>query len=176
MKAFPLIFALLFCNLLITAQPLTNGMGIITHWTGASGEWNAFSIYDTENNAAAPLGLNWATNFYTPADATIADSWKGTNMGDVFGLTIDNQRNVYFAATKAISSSGSTGTNPGTAGDGGSTKWMLIHGWSRHLSLLATEPTKSQTKGTDWETLPTTNGTINFSSLILKTVKYIALT
>ncbi len=94
-------------------------MGIITHWTGSSGEWNAFSIYDTENNASAPLGLNWATTFYTPTDPTVADSWKGTNMGDVFGIAIDAQKNVYFTATKSISSSGSTGTNAGVAGDGG---------------------------------------------------------
>ena len=130
MRAFLLIFALLFSNLLIIAQPLTNGMGIITHWTGTSGEWNAFSIYDTENNASAPLGLNWATNFYTPTDAAVADSWKGANMGDVFGLAIDDQKNVYFTATKSISASGSTGTNPGVAGDGGVYKmdansWMV---------------------------------------------------
>ena len=130
MRTLLLVFTLLFFNLPITAQPLTNGMGIITHWTGAGGAWNAFSIYDTENNASAPLGLNWATNFYTPTDAAVADSWKGTNMGDVFGLAIDDLKNVYFAATKAISSSGSTGTNPGVAGDGGVYKmdansWMV---------------------------------------------------
>ena len=100
-------------------QPLENGMGIITHWTGFSGEWDAFSIYETGDNSTAILGQNWATQFNTPTDATTHESWKGTNMGDVFGIAIDAEKNVYFSATKAISSSGSTGTNPGVAGDGG---------------------------------------------------------
>ena len=42
-----------FFSVFSLAQPLTNGMGIITHWTGFSGEWDAFSIYETENNASA---------------------------------------------------------------------------------------------------------------------------
>tara|TARA_B100001059_G_scaffold12002_2_gene9676 strand:+ start:24031 stop:26598 length:2568 start_codon:yes stop_codon:yes gene_type:complete len=108
-----------FFSVVSVAQPLTNGMGIITHWTGFSGEWDAFSIYETEDNASATLGQNWATNFNTPADPTVHDSWKGTNMGDVFGIAIDADKNVYFSATKAISSSGSTGTSAGVAGDGG---------------------------------------------------------
>jgi len=119
-----------FFSVVSLAQPLTNGMGIITHWTGFSGEWDAFSIYETEDNASATLGQNWATNFNTPADQIAHNSWKGTNMGDVFGITIDVDKNVYFSATKAISSSGSTGTSAGVAGDGGVYKmdantWMV---------------------------------------------------
>ena len=101
------------------SQPLSNGMGIITHWTGFDGEWDAFSIYETEDNASAPLGQNWETNFNIPSDPAIHDSWKGTNMGDVFGIAIDSYKNVYFSATKSISSSGSTATSVGIAGDGG---------------------------------------------------------
>ena len=85
-----------FFSVISLAQPLTNGMGIITHWTGFSGEWDAFSIYETEDNASATLGQNWATNFNTPADQIAHNSWKGTNMGDVFGITIDVDKNVYF--------------------------------------------------------------------------------
>ena len=130
MKTSALLLFSVFLTTYTLAQPLSDGMGIITHWTGAGGEWNAFSIYDTQNNSAAPLGLNWATTFYTPTDPTSADSWKGTNMGDVFGITIDTEKNVYFTATKSISASGSTGTNPGVAGDGGVYKmdantWMV---------------------------------------------------
>jgi len=124
------IVLFVLCSYSSISQPLTNGMGLITHWTGTSGSWNAFTIFDTENNASAPLGLNWATNFYTPSDPAVADSWKGTNMGDVFGMAIDGQKNVYFTATKSISSSGSAGTNSGVAGDGGVYKmdantWMV---------------------------------------------------
>ena len=101
------------------SQPLSNGMGIITHWTGFDAEWDAFSIYETEDNASAPMGQNWETNFNIPSDPAIHDSWKGTNMGDVFGIAIDSYKNVYFSATKSISSSGSTATSVGIAGDGG---------------------------------------------------------
>lgn len=114
-----IFICLIFCPLNSFAQPLTNGMGIITHWTGFDGGWDAFSIYETENNASAPLGQNWETNFIIPNNPAVHASWKGTNMGDVFGITIDAEKNVYFSATKSISSSGSTGTSAGVAGDGG---------------------------------------------------------
>jgi hypothetical protein len=111
------------------SQPLTNGMAIMTHWTGASGQYDAFSIFDTQENQNAPLGLNWATTFHTPSDPTAHASWKGTNMGDVFGIAIDEEKNVYFAATKSISSSGSTGTNIGSGGDAGVYK-MDANDWT----------------------------------------------
>ena len=34
--------------------------------TGFSGEWDAFSIYETGDNSTAILGQNWATQFNTP--------------------------------------------------------------------------------------------------------------
>lgn len=113
---------------LVVGQPLTDGMAIVTHWTG-SGQWDSFSIFDTQNNAAAPLGLNWATTFHTPADPAIHAQWKGDNMGDVFGIAIDSEKNVFFSATKAISASGSTSTQIGPAGDGGVYK-MDANDWS----------------------------------------------
>ena len=119
LNTFSAFAVITMCSFSSIAQPLTNGMGIITHWSGAAGTYDSFTIYDTENNASAPLGLNWATTFHTPADPTAADSWKGTNMGDVFGITIDAEKNVYFTATKTISSGGSASTSAGSAGDGG---------------------------------------------------------
>ena len=51
-------------------------------------------------------------------------------MGDVFGIAIDADKNVYFSATKAISSNGSSATSAGVAGDGGvyrmdANNWMV---------------------------------------------------
>ncbi|MEJ6793780.1 MAG: gliding motility-associated C-terminal domain-containing protein [Flavobacteriales bacterium] len=120
---------MVFLSSISFAQPLQNGMAILTHWTGASGQWDAFSIFDTENNMSAPLGQNWATTFNTPADPAIQAQWKGTNMGDVFGVAIDDQKNAYFTTTKVISSSGSTTTNSGVAGDGGVYK-LNANDWS----------------------------------------------
>lgn len=110
----------------VWAQPLTDGMAIVTHWT-QNGTYDAFSIFDTQNNLAAPLGLNWATTFHTPSDPVIHAQWK--NIGDVFGIAIDNDKNVYFTATKSISSSGSTGTSNGAGGDAGVYK-MDANDWS----------------------------------------------
>lgn len=99
------------------SQPLSNGMGIITHWTGLAGQWDAFSVYQTEGNASAPLGANWETDFYTPNDVNIHNSWKGTNMGNVFGIAIDAQKNIYFTSTKTFSNGFENIS--GIAGDGG---------------------------------------------------------
>ena len=77
--------------------------------TGFDGSWDAFSIYETENNASAPLGQNWETNFI-PNNPAVHASWKGTNMGDVFGITIDAETSILQLT---ISSSGSTGTSAG---------------------------------------------------------------
>jgi hypothetical protein len=74
-----LIYSSIFLcwSVLLYAQPLSNGMGIITHWSGGAGQFNSFSVFDTQNNASAPLGINWETNFYTPNPA-IEERWKGT--------------------------------------------------------------------------------------------------
>ena len=116
---------MLLCKISYT-QPLTDGMAIVTHWS-QNGLFDAFSIFDTQNTLDAPLGLNWGTTFHTPADPAIHAQWK--NIGDVFGIAIDNQKNVYFTATRSISSSGSAGTSAGPAGDAGVYK-MNAADWS----------------------------------------------
>jgi hypothetical protein len=63
LNTFSAFAVIVICSFSSIAQPLTNGMGIITHWSGAAGTYDSFTIYDTENNASAPLGLNWATTF-----------------------------------------------------------------------------------------------------------------
>jgi gliding motility-associated-like protein len=123
-----LIYSSIFLcwSVLLYAQPLSNGMGIITHWSGGAGQFNSFSVFDTQNNASAPLGTNWETNFYTPNPA-IEESWKGTFMGNVFGIAIDAQKNVYFAANRSLDVSLSL-SQSGVAGDGGVYK-MDANSW-----------------------------------------------
>jgi len=52
---------------------------------------------DVRQHATAPLGVNWASasanNIYHKSD------WTAANMGQVFGVTIDAQNNVYAAST-----------------------------------------------------------------------------
>ena len=89
-----------FFSVVSMAQPLTNGMGIITHWTGFSGEWDAFSIYETENNANATLGQNWATNFNTPEHkfkASFGNTEVVKNLG--FNIAYRYSDDYYWEAT-----------------------------------------------------------------------------
>ena len=126
-----ILFILLYLSLtsLIYAQPLTDGMAIITNKTGSNinggdGFSNySFQIFDAGNNMAATLGQNWETTFFTPADPSIYEQWQGSNMGDLFGIAIDNQKNVYFAASSVA------GFNTGSAGSAGVYK-MNANDWS----------------------------------------------
>jgi len=102
-----ILFILLYLSLtsLTYAQPLTDGMAIVTNktgfnTTGGDGFSNySFQIFDAGNNMTTTLGQNWETTFFTPADPSIYEQWQGSNMGDLFGIAIDNQKNVYFAAS-----------------------------------------------------------------------------
>jgi hypothetical protein len=58
--------------------------------------WNISPVY-------APVNTDWATQY---KDAYYSDkSWNPTNMGDVFGLTLDNGGNIYATATTSYGSS-----------------------------------------------------------------------
>lgn len=107
-------------SVILHAQPLMDGMSIITNKTGSNiNGFNGFSsysfqIFDAGNNLSAPLGQNWQPTFYIPSDPNIYAQWEGANMGDVFGIAIDNQKNAYFAASCSFST-----FNSGSAGSGG---------------------------------------------------------
>ena len=114
----------------VHGQPLSDGMAIITNKTGSningfSGfSSHSFQIFDAGNNLTAPIGQNWEPTFYTPSDPSIYAQWEGANMGDVFGIAIDDQKNVYFATSCSFSA-----FNSGSAGSGGVYK-MNADDWS----------------------------------------------
>jgi gliding motility-associated-like protein len=114
----------------VHGQPLSDGMAIITNKTGSningfSGfSSHSFQIFDAGNNLTAPIGQNWEPTFYTPSDPSIYAQWEGANMGDVFGIAIDDQKNVYFATSCSFSP-----FNSGSAGSGGVYK-MNADDWS----------------------------------------------
>ena len=102
------------------AQPLMDGMAIITSKTGVNydlgdGISHSFQIFDTGNNLTAPLGENWETTFITPSDPDVYAQWQLSNMGDLFGIAIDSEKNVYFTTTATAGGN----FNIGSAGPGG---------------------------------------------------------
>jgi gliding motility-associated-like protein len=130
MKLLVTLFFWFSYSVIVYAQPLMDGMGIITNKTGFNiNGFNGFSshsfqIFDAGNNLSAPLGQNWQPTFYIPSDANIYAQWEGTYMGDVFGIAIDDQKNAYFAASCSFSP-----FNSGSAGSGGVYK-MNAGDWS----------------------------------------------
>ncbi len=53
-------------------------------------------LVDLRNHGTAPLGVNWQAGSSGIVHST---NWKSQNMGQVFGVTIDNTYNVYAAST-----------------------------------------------------------------------------
>jgi len=121
---------ILCCSSLIYAQPLIDGMAILTNKTGVNydltdGISHSFQIFDTGNNLTAPFGENWETTFFTPSDPDVYAQWQLSNMGDLFGIAIDSEKNVYFTTTATAGGN----FNVGSAGPGGVYK-MNADDWS----------------------------------------------
>jgi len=114
---------LLILFLLVTSsvysQSINDGTAVITHWAGGAGQYYSFSLFETSDNSSASLGGIWDTEFITPSDPNIHDSWLGENMGQVFGIAIDSDNNIYFSSSKTVSILGSDYNFSGIAGDGG---------------------------------------------------------
>ncbi|MBL7813424.1 MAG: HYR domain-containing protein [Saprospiraceae bacterium] len=80
-------------------------------------------LYDTRFNSQAPLGNDWGGNNPIAVPNIHPQQWTRGNIGQVFGIAIDAQSNIYLAAsdvyrldaTQAASWS-ATGSGGGTAG------------------------------------------------------------
>ena len=107
-----------------------DGMAILTNKTGVNydltdGISHSFQIFDTGNNLNAPFGTNWETTFFIPSDPDVYAQWQLSNMGDLFGIAIDSEKNVYFTTTATAGGN----FNVGSAGPGGVYK-MNADDWS----------------------------------------------
>ena len=107
-----------------------DGMAILTNKTGVNydltdGISHSFQIFDTGNNLNAPFGENWETTFFIPSDPDVYAQWQLSNMGDLFGIAIDSEKNVYFTTTATAGGN----FNVGSAGPGGVYK-MNADDWS----------------------------------------------
>ena len=119
-----IIYCLLIIPFTSFCQPLSSGMAVIT-MLGAGGgtgnpgnpnnTYNSFSIFEATNNQNAPTGQNWFTNFYFPSNPNYQNSWKSSVLGELFGIAIDSNKNIYFTAGFW----GTTYFQIGVAGSGG---------------------------------------------------------
>jgi len=87
------------CEFEATNTELT-GFSVVTCYAANPGD-PVGVIYDTSMNAAAPLGDDWgvALTAATPSKAIHPASWTAANIGQVFGIAIDDDKNIYLAAS-----------------------------------------------------------------------------
>lgn len=94
------------CSFTVTVQCVPNsifkcGMAVFTCFSGLSNNQadpngKVLALVDVRNHATAPLGVNWH-----PASSGImhGPTWDAKTMGQVFGVTIDKNYNIYASSS-----------------------------------------------------------------------------
>jgi len=79
-----------------------------TQWRSNDAE-GVLNVYDLTGQTTAPLGVDWPTNIYTHPE------WVRSTIGEVFGVALDDQGNIYTSHTAVYFSDniGSIGGQPG---------------------------------------------------------------
>ena len=77
-------------------------------------------IWDLANHSNAPLDTRWYSGSAPPTQAYSHASWTVGNLGEVFGITLDDTGNVFVAATRIYGNNnvGSLSTVAGNAAAG----------------------------------------------------------
>ena len=83
------------------------GMAVVSCFSGllppssntANPNGPVLALVDLRNHATAPLGVNWSALTNSPSGLVHLPDWESRNMGQVFGVTIDNNYNVYASAS-----------------------------------------------------------------------------
>jgi hypothetical protein len=100
-----LLFCLVVSGLVGKAQLLNAGDAVVTMsgtlWgNNGTGDSTVMEILRTRNTAAAPIGPSWVM---TPGQFNTFSfkhpNWRKRDMGNIFGVTIDNNRNIYATST-----------------------------------------------------------------------------
>ncbi|HKR02697.1 MAG TPA: hypothetical protein VJT09_18605, partial [Pyrinomonadaceae bacterium] len=80
----------------------------------------AVVIWDLKNQVAAPLGSQWNNTSVPPTDYYTHPDWSRAVIGEVFGLTLDKNGNIYVATTRVYGTTyiGSATIGPGSPGKG----------------------------------------------------------
>ncbi len=132
-------------------------LGIVLTWRPAAAQWpmqygdiavtcqglcgdpNAFVMGTIDvQNWNVPSNFNNSSWLSTPSLIYHHPSWTRANLGDIFGLCIDNSGNIFVTATAAYYD-----WCPGTFGPGGPGAVYKINGTTGAISLFATLPQSS---------------------------------
>lgn len=62
-------------------------------------------VLDLKNQATAPINSNWSSSSIPPVQFFHHPAWTGANLGDVFGVTLDDNGNIYAAASTSYGTS-----------------------------------------------------------------------
>lgn len=100
--------------------PLLPGMGVVTCGssnfvdTGRNDPGFVVGVMDLRNPPLSVKGVNWAPPAYHGPN----DSWTDDNLGQVFGICLDDVQNIYVTATSSYGrkSNGARMTGPGGPG------------------------------------------------------------
>lgn len=97
----------------VYASTFTGQVAVATCFAAQSSD-PVLVVIDLKNQASAPLDTSWDATSSPPTAFYHAASWTKANLGNVFGLTLDNGGNIYLTATSSFS-----GDTFGPAGAGG---------------------------------------------------------
>jgi hypothetical protein len=119
------------------AQTYSTFSGQVAVVTGQLIGGSSVVVVDLKNeNAVTSFNTNW------PAPLYRHPAWLTSNIGDVFGLTLDNQGNVYVTATTSYFLKSTVTATPGNQG-----KIYRIDGATGLVNVFATLPNKGPALG-----------------------------
>ncbi|MBP7238726.1 MAG: T9SS type A sorting domain-containing protein [Saprospiraceae bacterium] len=83
------------------------GMAVVTCFSGyvpnsptlAQPNGPVLALVDIRNHSTAPLGINWYAVSSSPTGVVHLPNWESKDMGQIFGVTIDDFYNVYTSST-----------------------------------------------------------------------------
>lgn len=100
-----------------TYATFTGQIAVATNFADASTKPSVV-IWDLKNQATAPKNVQWTTTSAPSTNYYSHNAWTRNDLGDVFGLTLDSQGNIYVAATRVYNSNNVAGSG-GAVGAGG---------------------------------------------------------
>jgi hypothetical protein len=123
------------------AQTYSTFSGQIAVVTGQLKGGSSVVVVDLKNeNGGVAVDKNWDSSSSPPTQLYRHPDWSVTKIGDVFGLTLDNQGNVYVTATTSyFTKAPLTTANPGRV--------YRIDGTSGAVNVFATLPNKGPALG-----------------------------
>ncbi len=93
----------------------TGAVAVVTQ-QGFLGGFNSLDVVDISNQGSAPIGANWnAAPIYSFSNST---NWSFTELGSVYGVTLDDQGNIYVAHSSVYGSANNACSPPQIFGDG----------------------------------------------------------